>query len=133
MSKMNFEKFKQGFTKIEYIEDSKAFGHHPFQLIAINESGEMEINALVGLRMENIISRVKEYLSANTRDIFLTLDLPKSGDVENDFVLALHLQDGKLTSSSTIEYNPDDGEIIRTLDNRDLKLIATFLSFLFLD
>jgi len=126
---MDFEKFKQNFTSIEYIEGSNAFGHHPFQLVVINNNGETEINALVGLRMEQVIRRVKEYLSAKAKDIFLTLDLPKGGDIENDFVLILHLHEGKLISTSTIEYNPNDGDIIKILDNRESSLITSIVKY----
>lgn len=126
---MDFEKFKQNFITIEFIEDSNAFGHHPFQLVVITNNGETEINALAGLRMEQIICRVKEYLSAKAKDIFLTLDLPKGGDIENDFVLALHLHDGKLITTSTVEYDPNDGKIIKMLDNRESSLINTIVKY----
>lgn len=126
---MDFEKFKQNFTTIEYVEGSNAFGHHPFQLVVINNNGEMEINALVGLRMEQVIRRVKEYLADKAKDIFLTLDLPKGGDIENDFVLALHLLEGQLIETSTIEYDPKDGKIIKMLDNRESSLIAAIAKY----
>ena len=129
MSKINFENFKKDFTKIEYIEASESHGHHPFQLIVIDSEGKMEMNSLVGLRMENVISRVKEYISKQAKDIFLTLDLPKGGDINNDFILALHIKDGELSSTSTIEYNPDGGEIIEIKDDRNSTIVSTIVKY----
>ena len=129
MSKIDFEKFKKDFTKIEYIEASKTYGHYPFQLITIDSEGKMEMNCLVGLSMGNVVTKIKEELSRKAKDIFLTLDLPKGGDIDNDFILALHIKDGEVLSTSTIEYNPDDGKIIQTTDNRDSSLVSTILGF----
>ena len=119
MSNMNFEKFKTELVKIEYLENYNGyngFGHNPLQLIAIDEFGEMELNALCGLKVKDIINRVHEYLNSNTKELYLSMDFPANQEISNDFVFLIHIANHSINSTLIIEYDTNDGKIIKESD-----------------
>ena len=59
---MDFKKFEE-IVKIEFVESSNCYGHHPMQLAAINNKGELELNALLHLKLNDIKDRVDFYLN----------------------------------------------------------------------
>lgn len=125
---MNIESFMK-MVKIEFIESSGAYGHHPMQLAVKTEDDQLEINALLNMRIENIINRVKEYLSNNAKDIYVSLDLPATAEIENDFVIILNIKGDKTVTNSVLEYNPNDGEILNTTINDTRVTISTIISY----
>ena len=90
---MNFSKFEE-IVKIEFVEGSNCYGHHPMQLIAVNKKGELEMNALVQVALNDIKNRVKYYLNRNDfKELLLSLDFPANDEIKNDFILLLHLKE----------------------------------------
>lgn len=125
---MNFKKFKDDVVKIEFIESCSSFGHHPMQLIAINSDDTMEMNALIGLNTQSVISRVKDYKSNDSKELFLSLDLPSCKGISNDYILAIHFK-GDATKSTVIEYNLDTGIIVKETDNIDNEIVSTIIGY----
>jgi len=128
MDNITFDKFKKDIVKIEFLEEHNSYGHHPFQLIAIDADGKMEMNALVGVGMQDIINRVQHYHKNKYKDIFLSMDLPKNTEIENDFVFALHIKSQEI-SSTMIEYSVETGEIINEIENSMSDTAKTIITY----
>lgn len=126
---MDIVKFREDFVKIEFLESANSYGHHPFQLFVVTADDENEINALVGLEITTIIDRVKHYIRDEAKDIFLSLDLPKCGDIPNDFILVIHLNTLGDVATIVIEYNPETGEIIQETNGEHYGTISVLLSY----
>jgi len=124
-TRLTFEKFKSNFAKIEFLNSCNAYGHHPFQLIAVTADGQNEINSLAGLRMENVIDRVRHYLKAKAKEIFLTIDLPAGGGIPNDFIYVLHIIDGEKANVAVVEYSTGTGIIICDSNGEQYSLVET--------
>lgn len=120
---MDFKKFEE-MVKIDFIESSNCYGHHPMQLAAINSKGELELNALLHIKLNDIKTRVNHYLNDNEfKELFISLDFPSNDEIENDFILLLHLQDRTLKESIIKEYDRDTGEIINISSNDNYKIV----------
>jgi len=126
---MDFYKFKEDIIKIEFLESCSSFGHHPMQLIAINSDDTMEMNALVGLNIQGIVDRVKDYKENDSKELFLSMDLPSCEGINNDYVLALHFKNDDI-KTTVIEYELDTGKIIKETDNIDNKTVSTIVGYL---
>jgi len=126
---MNFEQFKEQLVKIEFIESADAFGHHPMQLVVIDADERMELNSLSHLGIQHIISRVKEYINNGSKDVFLSIDMPKGGDVENDFVLMVHFNNNKVVATTSKEYIPETGEVVKVIDDSNSSHIRTIVNY----
>jgi hypothetical protein len=82
----NVEEFVATMVKIDIIEDSNSYGHYPFQLYVELEDGKSEMNALaLGGDVASCYKRFAKYKKENAKRIYLSLDFPKGGDIENDF------------------------------------------------
>jgi hypothetical protein len=102
--------FIEGFVKVEYMEDDKAFGHYPFQLYVENRDGTFDLNALLlGGDVEAVYRRVRHYIKARAKLIFLSVDFPAGGDIPHDFVCVFSLMEGA-GSIIALLYDPKTGE-----------------------
>jgi len=111
------EEFMKIMVKIEFIEDSGSFGHYPFQLFCENKGGGFEINALaLGGDVASCYRRFSEYKKQDAKRIYLSLDFPKGGDIENDFVAIFSFEDGELKLFA-IPYKTEDGKTFDTIKN----------------
>lgn len=126
---MDINQFRTNFAKIEFLESAGSYGHHPFQLFVVTADDKNEINALVGLQISDIIGRVKHYISAGAKDIFLSIDLPKGGDIQEDFVFILHIENGEKAETIVVEYNPENGSIIQDTDGSQYTLTETLIGY----
>jgi hypothetical protein len=127
---MDLKQFKTNFAKIEFLESANSYGHHPFQLFVVTADDKNEINALVGLGMSDIINRVKHYINAGAKDIFLSIDLPKGGDIQEDFVFILHIASGEEKEETIImEYDPEDGSVIQETDGGQYAFTETLVGY----
>lgn len=127
---MNFKKFEE-LVIIDFIESSNCYGHHPMQLAAVNKKSELELNALMHLRTNEIKNRVEYYLNRNDfQELFLSLDFPANDEIKNDFVLLLHLK-GKTCEQVLIkEYDVKTGAILNTSDNTEHKIVKHIYNLL---
>jgi len=120
------EEFVKTMVKIEFIEDSNCFGHYPFQLFCENKDGGFEINALaLGGDVSSCYRRFSEYKKQNAKRIYLSLDFPKGGDIDNDYVAIYAFENNEL-SLFAIPYEIKDGKTFVTIKNStQLDLIRT--------
>jgi len=120
------EEFVKTMVKIEFIEDSNCFGHYPFQLFCENKDGGFEINALaLGGDVSSCYRRFSEYKKQNAKRIYLSLDFPKGGDIDNDYVAIYAFENNEL-SLFAIPYEIKDGKTFDTIKNStQLDLIRT--------
>jgi len=120
------EEFVKTMVKIEFIEDSNCFGHYPFQLFCENKDGGFEINTLaLGGDVSSCYRRFSEYKKQNAKRIYLSLDFPKGGDIDNDYVAIYAFENNEL-SLFAIPYEIKDGKTFDTIKNStQLDLIRT--------
>lgn len=127
---MDFKKFEE-IVKIDFIESSNCYGHHPMQLAAINSKGELELNALLHMKLNDIKSRVDFYIKRDDfKELFISLDFPSNDEIENDFVLLLHFQEKSLQESIIKEYDAKTGEILNISSNVDYKIVNHIVNLL---
>ena len=120
------EEFINKMVRIEFIEDSNCFGHYPFQLFCENKDGDFEINALsLGGDVASCYRRFAEYKKQNAKRIYLSLDFPKGGDIDNDYVAIFTLENNEINLFA-IPYEIEDGKKFDTIFNStQLDLIKT--------
>lgn len=104
------EDFVKDLVRIELMEDSEDYGHYPFQLFVEKEDGTFEMNALPpNADVLSCYRRVATYVKENAKKIFLSLDFPRGGDIEHDFVCIYSIINGKFDIFA-IPYNTETGE-----------------------
>ena len=117
------EEFVKSMVKIEFIEDSNCFGHYPFQLLCENKDGGLEINALaLGGDVASCYRRFAEYKKDGAKRIYLSLDFPKGGDIENDYVAIYTFENDKINLFA-IPYEIEEGkrfDVIKNSEQLDL-------------
>ena len=127
---MNFKKFEE-LVIIDFIESSNCYGHHPMQLAAVNKKSELELNALMHLRTNEIKNRVEYYLNRNDfQELFLSLDFPANDEIKNDFILLLHLKEKTCEQVLIKEYDVKTGAILNTSDNAEHKIVKHIYNLL---
>jgi hypothetical protein len=113
------KEFVKLMVKVEFIEDSNCFGHYPFQLFAEMDDGKNEINALaLGGDVKSCYKRFSHYKKNNAKRIYLSLDFPKGGDMENDFVAILSFENNE-TKLHAIPYQVSDGKILKAVEESE--------------
>ena len=121
---MDFDKFVE-IVKIDFIESSNCYGHHPMQLAAINKKDELELNALLHLKFNDIKNRIDHYLNkSDFKELFLSLDFPANDEIENDFVLILHINEKGLEKSLIKQYDVSTGAYLDVLENSEFKVVS---------
>ena len=106
----NVQNFVTDLVKIDYVEQSDCFGHYPFQMFVEKKEGGFELNALaLGGNVNSNYLRFREYLKAKAKRIYLSLDFPAGGDIENDFVAIFSYENGKYNLFA-IPYETQEGK-----------------------
>lgn len=106
------EEFVELMVKIDFIEDSKCYGHYPFQLFVETKDGKFEINALaLGGDVASCYRRFAEYKKNDAKRIYLSLDFPKCGDINEDYVVIFSFENGVIDLFA-IPYKVEDGEVL---------------------
>lgn len=125
------EEFISSMVKVEFIENSNGFGHYPFQLFAETKDGKYEMNALALSNVVPCYKRFAEYKNNDANRIYMSLDFPKGGDIQNDFVAIFSFENNEIKLQA-IPYQVSDGKILEGLkESQHLKTIkAQFLGFL---
>ncbi len=127
---MDFVKFLE-IVKIDFIESSNCYGHHPMQLAAIDKNGKIELNALLHLKIIDIKNRVDSYLNnSDFKELFLSLDFPANDEITNDFVLILHINEKGLEKSLIKKYDVSTGVYLDVLENSEFKVIKHIMNLL---
>jgi len=104
------EEFVESLVKIELIEDANCFGHYPFQLFCEKNIGNNEINAISIGQISLVYLRFAEYKKNGAKRIYLSVDFPAGGDIDNDFVAIFSFENDVL-SVFAIPYDNTNGEI----------------------
>jgi len=106
------EEFVESMVKIDFIENSNCYGHYPFQLFVETKDNKFEINALaLGGDVASCYRRFAEYKNNGAKRVYLSLDFPKGGDINNDYVAIFSFEDG-VFDLFAIPYNIEDGEVL---------------------
>lgn len=127
---MNFLNFTD-IVKIDFIENSNCYGHHPMQLVAIDKNGKCEFNALAHMRLDNVKDIFKSYsVKKDDNEIMLSLDFPKNDEVKNDFIMMLHFKNKQLVDLLIKEYKVETGEVINVSDNKHFNVVNEIVKML---
>ena len=117
------EEFVKTMVKVEFIEDCNCFGHYPFQLMCENRDGGLSITALaLGGDVASCCMKFSEYKNQGAKRIYLSLDFPKGGDIENDYI-AIFSFEGNDIGLFAIPYDTANGktfDIIKSSTQLDL-------------
>jgi len=106
------EEFVELMVKIDFIEDSECYGHYPFQLFVETKDNKFEISALaLGGDVASCYRRFAEYKNNDAKRIYLSLDFPKDGDIDEDYVAIFSFEDG-VVNLFAIPYKAEDGEVL---------------------
>jgi hypothetical protein len=104
------KEFIDNLVKIDIQEDYNCYGHYPFQLLVEKSDGTFDINALaLGGDVDACYRRVRKYIKENAKKIFMSLDFPKGGDIEHDFICIYSIVDGVIDIFA-IPYSTETGE-----------------------
>lgn len=125
--KETVESFIETMVTIDFREDDGCFGHYPFQMIVETNNGEFAMCALALKGVEEYYSVVKEYMKDNPRTLFMSMDFPRGGDIDKDFVAIFSFEDNQFKIYA-IPYNIETGDrspIVDGEDSKHLKLILT--------
>ena len=110
------KEFIDSCVKIGHLESCDCFGHYPFQLVAENKDGGLEINALaLGGDVEACYRRAAEYKTNGAKKIYMSLDFPAGDDIDKDFVAIFSIEDGEINISA-IPYNTEDGKTFDVIE-----------------
>jgi len=113
------EEFVKSMVKIEFIENSNCFGHYPFQLFCEDKNGKFEMNALaLGGDVKSCYKRFSEYKKQGAKRIYMSLDFPSRGDIENDFVAIFYFENNELNLFA-IPYSLEDGKQLDVIKKSD--------------
>lgn len=106
----NKEEFAEDMVSIQKIDNSDLYGYYPFHLLAETKAGKLEFNALLlGGDVKSCYKRAVDYIKKDAKRIYMALDFPAGGDIENDFVVVYSIENGKLESLA-IPYDIHDGK-----------------------
>ena len=106
----NVDEFVKQCVKIDHLEQANCYGHYPFQLFVEIKDGSFVMNALaLGGDVASCYRKVYEYKRDKAKKIFLSLDFPKGGDIQNDFIAVFSVDD-KGTSVFAIPYDTESGD-----------------------
>lgn len=116
---MDIQEFKRSFVRIDFQEKLNNYGHYPFQMFVERNDGKIEMAALAmaGTSQDNY-RVVKNKIKEGVLKLFVSLDFPKGGDLENDFICIIKVENN-CSDAIAIVYNPDNGEEVRTVDKSE--------------
>ena len=127
----NVNEFVEKLVNIDRI-DGEDYGHYPFQMLVETKDGSNEMNALaLGGDVEACYRRFREYKNNEAKKIFLSLDFPSGGDIENDFVAVFSFVDNKVELIA-IPYSPETGETFEKIYESEFltKIKEQFLEYI---
>lgn len=122
---ISFEEFKKYNLKIEYLIECSSYGHHPYPLLA-QKGCNAEFDELFFISMEEIYKILKRYIDESYDEIMISIDCPASKDIKNTFIMALHISNKKLLDIFIIEYNTQNGDIIKKSNGSNYIFVKLF-------
>ena len=116
----NVQEFVKKLVNIEYIEESKNYGHYPFSMFVEDKDSKIEIGALaLGGDVLSCYKIFKKHVKNDAKRIYLSVDFPAGGDINNDFVCVFEFEDG-LTNAFAIPYETQTGKVFDQLENSEM-------------
>lgn len=113
----DLQEFIERMVKIEFIEQSNCFGHYPFQMFVENQDGSNGLMSLaLGGKVKSCYIVFANAMENMAQRVYLSLDFPAGGDIQNDFVCVMAYENGKLNAFA-IPYNNHDGQILERIEN----------------
>jgi hypothetical protein len=91
----NVEMFIKSMVKIEFIEKSNCFGMYPFQLFSEDIDGKQTVQTLLlGGNVKSCYEIFNNNVE-NCKKVYMALDFPKLGDIENDFIAVFSFENNE--------------------------------------
>jgi hypothetical protein len=93
------------------------FGHYPFQLFCENKSGDFEMGSLaLGGDVASCYRVFGKHIKGDAKRVYLSLDFPKGGDIENDYIAIFTFENGVINVFA-IPYDTEDGKTFDIVKN----------------
>jgi hypothetical protein len=106
----NINEFIESLVTIEPLEEG-GYGHYPFQMVFTGADDGLNVAALcLGGDVFRVYKQAQAAINAGSKQLFLSLDFPASGDIEHDFVAVMSLS-GKDCNCIAIPYDPKTGDV----------------------
>jgi len=119
--------FVETQVNIDFINDV-SYGHYPFQLRCTSEDNTKNVMAALALnRIEMVLDEVNQYNQKGYDEILFSMDFPRGGDMESDFLLIVSIKENILKVIA-IEYNPETGDVTRLVNEEDSEFLADFIT-----
>ena len=112
----NVDEFVEKVVKIEFIEDFGCAGHYPFQLFVEKEDESFEMDALLFEGdVTSCYNLFAKHKNEGARRIYMSLDFPKGGEIESDYVVVFIFENGGINLFA-IPYS-DDCEMLDRIED----------------
>jgi len=125
------KEFVDSMVKVEFVESSNCFGHYPFQIFVETKDGELEIDVLaLGGDVVSCYKTFFKHKRSDAKRIYLSLDFPSGGDIDNDFVAIFSFENNEFKLYA-IPYLLSDGSLLPEIYESDQlkKILSEFKRF----
>ena len=100
-------------------QDGGDYGHYPFQLMAEDKKGDLEVASLaLGGDIKACIEKFSEYGKAGFTRIYMSADFSAGGDMKSDFI-AIFEYDSIEVKLFAIPYDAKTGEMFERVKDTD--------------
>lgn len=116
----NTKQFIEALVKIELLDDGVTYGYYPFHLIAEKANGKLDFNSLaLGGDVLACYKRFKHYVDSGALKIFMAVDFPAHGEINNDFACVFSMIEGEF-SVCAMPYSTATGEVFEVFEKTKL-------------
>lgn len=85
--------FIEQMVKVDYVDQSDCYGHYPFQMFVQKQDDKVSISALaLGGDVKACHRLFADEMHNNSKRVYMSLDFPSAGDIENDFVCVFYYE-----------------------------------------
>lgn len=102
--------FANMHVHITHILRANCKGHFPYKLFVEKSSGQKVLHTIKfkGITKKYYVEFIKQFRKDDPKRVYMSLDFPPSGDIEQDFIVIFSYENNKL-SGFAIPYSAKDG------------------------
>jgi hypothetical protein len=112
------KEFIEHMVTIDEQGDDHGYGHYPFQMVVIKAEKKMEICALALSTIMDYYTVAKKWVVQNPIKLFISIDFPKMGDMDRDFVAVYSIIEGEYEVCA-IPYDRETGKTYPIVEGKD--------------
>lgn len=105
----DLKEFVEKLVKIEFLDHCNSFGFYPFQMWIEHKDEKSTFASLdLGGDIRAVYKAFADYYKEDSKRIYLAVDFPAGGDINNDFVCVIGYEKQEITLYA-IPYNTETG------------------------